>query len=372
MNHRIKQNTEVPIDQILLVDDNPTNLQVLFQTLNGRDYKLYIAKNGEQALSTARKIKPKLILLDIMMPGMDGFEVCETLKHDPETSDIAVIFLSALDDTKDKVHGLGLGAVDYISKPFQAGEVIARVDTHLKVKRLEDNLSQSNAALQELNEILEDKVLERTIQLMRGRDGIIFGMAKLAEARDNETGMHLERMSRYTEAIARHLTKSVPDLNEGWVVTVRTTSVLHDIGKIGIPDSVLHKPGPLNEEERKVMDTHTTIGGETLLEIQQRWGEDPFLIAATEIAMSHHEKWDGTGYPAGLRGEQIPLSARIVALGDVYDALRSERVYKKAWSHAKTRETIVEGAGSHFDPAIVEAFVAIEEDIEQIAEQLRG
>ncbi len=371
MNQSSKPNKDETIDQILLVDDNPTNLQVLYQTLNGRDYKLFIAKSGEQALSTARKIKPELVLLDIMMPGMDGFEVCQKMKQDPEINDSAVIFLSALDDTKDKVRGLELGAVDYISKPFQADEVIARVDTHLKLKRLEHNLSESNAALKELNEKLEDKVLERTVQLMRGRDGIIFGMAKLAEARDNETGMHLERMSRYAEVLARYLAKSASDLDEGWVVTVRTTAVLHDIGKIGIPDSVLHKPGPLNEEERKIMDTHAAIGGETLLEIQQRWGEDPFLIAATEIAMSHHEKWDGSGYPAGLKGEQIPLSARIVALGDVYDALRSKRVYKDAWSHEKARDVIVESSGSHFDPAIVDAFVAIEKDIEQIAAQLQ-
>jgi putative two-component system response regulator len=358
--------------QILLVDDNPTNLQVLYQTLTGRDSRLLVAKDGPQALSIAARVRPDLVLLDIMMPGMDGHEVCERLKSDPQTCDIAVIFLSALDDTKDKVKGFELGAVDYISKPFQAEEVIARVDTHLRIRRLERTLSRANTQLRELNERLEDKVLERTAQLLSGRDGVIYGLAKLAEARDNETGRHLDRMSRYSEILARRLTEAYPDLDEGWVVTVRTTAVLHDIGKIGIPDAVLHKPGRLDPEERRIMDRHPVIGGEALVEIQQRWGDDAFLITATEIAMSHHERWDGSGYPSGLKGEEIPLSARIVALADVYDALRSKRVYKDGWPHQRTREVILEGAGTHFDPQVVDAFRAVEQEFEVIAKRLAG
>ena len=369
-NLTLQDEHEEQPSNILLVDDNPTNLQVLYQTLAGLGYRLLVARDGEQALNIAAKVKPQLILLDIMMPGLDGFQVCERLKSKSDTKHIAVIFLSALHDTKDKVRGLELGAVDYVSKPFQAEEVIARVQSHLKIRRLEQKLSKANASLRELNERLELKVLERTAQLLRGRDGVIYGLAKLAEARDNETGRHLDRMSRYSEILARQLAKNCPELDEGWVVTLRTTAVLHDIGKIGIPDAVLHKPASLDAEERKIMDGHTTIGGETLQEIQQRWGEDFFLITATEIAMSHHERWDGTGYPAGLKGEAIPLPARIVALADVYDALRSERVYKPAWSHEQTRRVIIDGSGTQFDPQIVDAFIAVESLIKDTAKVL--
>jgi len=358
-----------PPEQVLLVDDTPANLQILHQTLRGQGYRLLVARSGEQAVEIARKARPELILLDIMIPGMDGYAVCRVLKEAPATRDIAIIFLSALDDTAAKVRGLELGAVDYISKPFQAAEVIARVETHLKVRRLEQCLTRANTELRELNERLEDKVLERTMQLMRGRDGIIYGMARLAEARDNETGRHLDRMSRYSELLARQMTRAHAGLDEGWVVTVRTTAVLHDIGKIGIPDAVLHKPGRLDEAERRIMNRHPAIGGDALEEIQLRWGNDPFLVTATEIAASHHEKWDGSGYPRGLEGEDIPLAARIVAVADVYDALRTERVYKPAWDHHRARQVIVEGAGSHFDPQVVEAFLAIEDELETISTQ---
>jgi len=363
---------DAPLGRILLVDDNPTNLQVLFQTLGGMGHKLLIAKSGEQALNIARKAQPELMLLDIMMPEMDGYEVCTALKADPQTAGVAVIFLSALGETENKVQGLRLGAVDYISKPFQPEEVIARVGTHMKVIQLERSLSGANASLQELNDHLEQKVRDRTEQLMRGRDAVIFGLARLAEARDNETGKHLDRMSRYAEMLARQFVNGNPGMNENWVSIVRTTSILHDIGKIGVPDAILHKPGPLDSDERVVMDRHATIGGDALREIQDHWGEDPFLRTAMEIACGHHEKWDGSGYPQGLTGEAIPLSARIVSLADVYDALRSKRVYKEGWSHERARDAIVDGAGTQFDPDVVAAFLMIEADFERVAMELAG
>ncbi|MEA3410159.1 MAG: response regulator [Pseudomonadota bacterium] len=363
---------DATLGRILLVDDNPTNLQVLFQTLGGMGHTLLIAKSGEQALNIARKAQPELMLLDIMMPGMDGYEVCANLKSDPETAGVAVIFLSALGETENKVQGLRLGAVDYISKPFQPEEVVARVGTHMKVIQLERSLSGANASLQELNDHLEQKVRDRTEQLMRGRDAVIFGLARLAEARDNETGKHLDRMSRYAEMLALQFVNGNPGMNENWVSIVRTTSILHDIGKIGVPDAILHKPGPLDPDERVVMDRHASIGGDALRKIQDHWGDDPFLRTAMEIACGHHEKWDGSGYPQGLTGEAIPLSARIVSLADVYDALRSKRVYKEGWSHVRARDAIVDGAGTQFDPDVVAAFLMIESDFERVAMELAG
>lgn len=354
-------------ERVLLVDDNPTNLQVLYQTLDGRGYRLLVANNGEQALSIAKKTMPVLILLDIMMPGIDGFDTCRKLKEDPDTAGSAVIFLSALDDVGNKVRGFGTGAVDYISKPFDPDEVIARVETHLKIRRLENDLSLKNEELKQLNEHLELKVRERSAQLLRGRDAVIIGMARLAETRDNETGQHLERMCRYSEMLAQELAATIPELDDDWIRTIRMTAALHDIGKIGIPDAVLHKPGRLDSEERRVMDRHPAIGGETLMEIQEQWGGESFLEMASQIAMHHHEKWDGSGYPAGLAGTAIPLAARIVALADVYDALTSNRPYKKAWTHEAAMTFINEGSESHFDPAVVSAFNALSDEFRQVA-----
>ena len=256
-------------DSILMVDDNATNLQVLSQTLAGRDYRLLVAKNGESALAIVRKAQPDLILLDIMMPGMDGFEVCRQLKADPATHDIPIIFLSALGQTEDKVRGLQLGAVDYITKPFQPEEVIARVETHLTLRCLQRRLEAANLELRDLNENLEQKVRARTRELeaeqakvLKAQNAIIFGMAKLTESRDDDTGKHLERIERYVEILARELAKTDPTISEQWIEHVKATSALHDIGKVGIPDAVLQKPGRLTPEERKVIELHRESGGD--------------------------------------------------------------------------------------------------------------
>ena len=365
--------TDAPsTERILLVDDNPTNLQVLFQTLQGTGYELLIATGGEEAIDIVRSAQPTIVLLDIMMPpGIDGYTTLERLKADPETAQTAVIFLSALDDTADKVRGLQLGAVDYVSKPFQAEEVVARVETHVKLRRLERELTSKNDALRDLNEHLEDKVRERSAALLRSRDAVIFGLAKLAESRDDDTGQHLERICRYVEILAGDIASGSADVDEVWVQIVTSTAALHDIGKVGVPDAVLCKPGKLTDEERTEIQKHTIIGGDTLLALKRKWGDDEFLVTATQIAFGHHERWDGGGYPFGLAGEDIPLSARIVAVCDVYDALTSKRVYKPAMTHEEASRIISEGAGAHFDPAVVEAFHRVADRFEGVARSVR-
>ncbi|UCF33430.1 MAG: response regulator [Phycisphaerales bacterium] len=360
-------------EQVLLVDDNPTNLQLLYQTLEGHDYKLLVARSGEAALKIARKSRPALILLDIMMPpGIDGYETCRRLKADPTTREVAVIFLSARDELKDRIRGFGLGAVDYIPKPFQAEEVIARVNTHLAIHRLQRQLARSNEVLKQLNEDLERRVEERSAEVLRSRDAVIFGMAKLAESRDDVTGMHLERICKYSEALARALARKHPEIDERWVHAVATTAALHDIGKVATPDAVLLKEGPLTEEEQEIIRRHPCIGGDMLLDIKNRWGENTFLVTAAQIALCHHEKWDGSGYPYGLSGDNIPLSARIVAVADVYDTLTSKRSYKDRVTHEEALRIIENGAGSHFDPQVVKAFLTVGDEFQALAQQMHG
>ena len=356
---------------ILMVDDNPANLQVLQATLEGKGYRLLAARDGASALAAAAKAAPDLVLLDIMLPDMDGFDVCRHLKSDPETSEIPVIFLSALEDTQDKVKGFELGAVDYITKPFQSEEVIARVHTHLTLRCLQRQVREANAELTELNQDLEQKVAERSRDLMRSRDGIIFALAKMTEARDDHTGKHLERICRYVEILARELAKTDATITEEWIRAVVKTAVLHDIGKVGIPDGILLKKGGLSSQEREIMQNHPAIGGDTLLELREEMGGGgPFLSRAIEITLGHHEKWDGTGYPFGIKGEAIALSARLVAVADVYDALVSKRTYKPGMSHEEAARFIQEGAGKHFDPRVVEAFMACQEAFIAVADAL--
>ena len=366
---------------ILMVDDNATNLQVLSQTLAGRGYRLLVSKNGESALATTAKVHPDLILLDIMMPGMDGFEVCQRLKADPATHDIPIIFLSALGQTEDKVRGLKSGAVDYITKPFQPEEVIARVDTHLTLRCLQRQLEVANSELRDLNENLEQKVRERTRELeeeqekvVKTQNAIIFAMAKLTESRDDDTGKHLERIEQYVEILAHELKKTDEAITDHWIEQVKVTSALHDIGKVGIPDAVLQKPGRLTPEERKVIELHPEIGGDTLGQVRERLGTTDtelrateYLRRAMEITYGHHEKWDGSGYPYGTEGEGIALSARLVAVADVYDALVSKRVYKSGMTHEEAGDIIREGAGQHFDPRVVAAFNATEDQFRRVS-----
>ncbi|GAB4195657.1 MAG: hypothetical protein Kow00105_09880 [Phycisphaeraceae bacterium] len=243
--------------------------------------------------------------------------------------------------------------------------VISAIVTIMIVRRYESRLA-------EINRGLETQVARRSAALLRSRDAVIFGLAKLAESRDGETGEHLERIAQYTEVLARQVSRmQTPGGDEDWVQTLASTSVLHDIGKVGIPDAVLRKPSSLTDEERKVVEKHPFIGGDTLIEIKRRWGEDPFLLTASQVCFGHHERWDGTGYPFGLKGEQIPMAARIVALADVYDALTSERAYKDALPHEQARQMIVDASGTQFDPMVVQAFIEVQDQFQRIAEKFK-
>ena len=243
--------------------------------------------------------------------------------------------------------------------------VISALVAAVIVRRYESRLSQINRGL-------ESQVAHRSAALLRSRDAVIFGLAKLAESRDGETGEHLERIARYTEVLARQISRmQTPGGDEDWVQTLASTAVLHDIGKVGIPDAVLRKPSSLTDEERATIEKHPFIGGDTLMEIKRRWGEDPFLVTASQVCFGHHEKWDGTGYPFGLKGEHIPMAARIVALADVYDALTSERAYKDAMSHDRAKQMITDASGTQFDPMVVQAFIEVADEFSRIARRIK-
>ena len=349
--------------RILIIDDSHEAIDVLGATLP-KEYKRQIALSGESALELLNSTLhlPDLILLDVMMPGMSGFEVCEYLKSHKRFAKIPIIFISALSETFDKVKAFQLGGVDYITKPFQREEVIARTDTHLKLHFLQKMLEENNLNLEKL---VDEKVAEITESQMATIDAL----AKLAESRDYETGNHLERIKLGCRLITEEL-RSIPDygkiINDEYVENIQNASVLHDIGKVGIKDSILLKPGKLTPEEFDQIKQHSLIGAETLIDVNRKHPGNLFILFGITIARSHHERWDGSGYPDGLAGEDIPLSARIVAVADTYDALRSQRPYKKAFSHADSCEIIINSSGSHFDPLIVQMFVNCEKDLENI------
>ena len=353
---------------ILVVDDTPENLRLVSALLMD-DYKVRVATNGPQALELAAQApQPALILLDIMMPEMDGYEVCARLKQNPATADIPVIFLTARTESEDERRGFELGAVDYVGKPINPLILVARVHTHVALKRSRDQLAQQNAWL-------EQEVQKRTRQVQRIQDVTIIAMASLAETRDNETGNHILRTQRYVRALALNLRRNpkyASELDELTIELLYKSAPLHDIGKVGIPDHILLKPGKLDDAEFAIMKTHTTLGLEAIRRAEQHLeGEDGFLRIAGEIAHAHQEKWDGSGYPQGLAGEAIPLSARLMAVADVYDALISKRVYKPAFSHEQAVAIILEGSGKHFDPELIAAFRDIEDEFRAIARQFQ-
>ena len=308
--------------RLLLVDDEPTNLQVLRHVLQA-DYRLLFATDGARALQVAREQLPQLILLDIMMPGMDGYAVCRALKADPATAGIPVIFITALDDSQDETAGFDVGAVDYITKPVSPPVVRARVRTHLSLVRM-------------------DELRETRLQIVQR-------LGRAAEYKDNETGLHVIRMSHFSQLLAL-----AAGCSPAWAEDLLNAAPMHDVGKIGIPDAVLRKPGPLDADEWATMRRHPEIGAEII-------GEHPsgVLQLAREIALAHHEKWDGSGYPRGLAGEAIPLSARIVAIADVFDALTTRRPYKEPWPVQEAMNHIAAQAGKHFDPALVALFIPL-------------
>lgn len=358
--------------RILVVDDEPINLKVMTDLLRD-SYGLTVAKDGRQALARlAGDPLPDLILLDVMMPGMDGVEVCRRLKADSRTADLPVIFITAMGQVHDETRGFEAGAVDYITKPISPPVMLARVRTHIALR-------EARRALADQNRQLETRVAERTRDLLHAQDATIRAMASLAETRDNETGNHIRRTQNYVLALALHLRhdpRYAGRLDEGTIELLYKSAPLHDVGKVGIPDSILLKPGKLSDDEFHVMKTHAALGHDAIFAAEGQTemaaiGESSFLRIAREIAHGHHERWDGTGYPQGLAGEAIPLSARLMAVADVYDALISRRCYKPAFPHETAAAIIREGSGSHFDPAVVDAFVALEDEVKDIAERYR-
>jgi putative two-component system response regulator len=351
---------------ILVVDDTASNLSLMSDLLSPH-YRIKVAISGERALKIVRSTPEiDLILLDIMMPDIDGYEICRQLKADVRTKNIPVIFLTARTDVRDEEEGFELGAVDYITKPFSPPIILSRVKTHLTLKASADFLKDQN-------NFLEQEIDRRTDELRDIQDVTIIAMASLAETRDNETGSHIVRTQNYVRGLAiqlRNHPRFSHYLDDAMIDLLFKSAPLHDIGKIGIPDGILLKPGKLTADEFEVMKTHTTLGKEAIESAEARLGRTvPFLRCAKEIAYSHQEKWDGTGYPLGLAGDAIPISARIMAIADVYDALISRRVYKPAFTHELAMEIIKEGKGKHFDPDLVDAFVAIQLECKDIAER---
>ena len=353
---------------VLIVDDTPDNIALLTGLLKDK-YRLIVATNGLRALEIVRAgLVPDLILLDVVMPKLDGYETCERLKSDLDTADIPVIFLTAKNEISDEAVGFNLGAVDYITKPISPLIVLARINTHLA-------LSRSRRLLKDQNIYLEHLVEERTRELERTQDAILVAMASLAETRDNETGNHIRRTQHYVALLAMALQKHErfrSFLTEDVVTLLFKTAPLHDIGKVGVPDSILLKRDKLTPEEFEVMKRHTIYGRDAILAVEANLGRSTeFLRLAHEIAYSHQEKWDGSGYPEGLSGDDIPIPGRLMAVADVYDALVSERIYKRAYTHEETIETMKEGRGKHFDPDILDAFLRIEGEFRGIAERFR-
>lgn len=347
---------------ILVVDDLPANRELLEAYLVPQGYEIAMAENGEEALARLSRDDIELILLDVMMPGMDGFEVIRRIRQDEKNRQLPIVLVTALRETDDRVKGIEAGCDDFISKPVDKMELLARVKSLLKVKAYNDLLSS-------YRDDLESDVARRTEELKQSLEKVkeasletIYRLSMASESRDKDTGAHIQRMGLYSAAIARRI-----GLDENTIESILAAAPMHDLGKIGIPDGILLKPGKLDPVEWRIMMLHTVIGARILQ------GSDAEVIKMGEIiAQSHHEKWDGSGYPDALKGTEIPLEGRITAIADVFDALTSKRPYKEAFSVEKALGIIREGRGSHFDPDVVDAFLGIEDEILAIKKQCDG
>jgi putative two-component system response regulator len=360
---RISMHKEDAVPRIMVVDDIPENLTLIKTMLNAKGFNVVAFPSGALALRAAERIAPDLVLLDITLPEMDGYEVCRRFKADARLQDVPIIFLSAMNDIADKVAAFKAGGVDFITKPFQFDEVHARVTTHLKIRSLQSRLEYQNAHLQEL---VDAKVKE----LSEAHLATIFAIAKLSESRNEDTGKHLERVQIYCHCLAKKIMIDSPYAGQikqaDYPDLIYHASPLHDVGKIAIPDHILLKPEKLSPDELVIMKSHAMIGAATLRAIDSAHHHNAVLQMGIDIAGAHHERWDGAGYPLGLAGEDIPLSARIMAVADVYDALRSDRCYKRAIAHAEVVAIIQADRAAHFDPIVVDAFTALEEEFDLI------
>ena len=348
---------------ILVVDDTPANLSLLSNLLK-HQYRIKVANNGIKALELAAAAPPDLVLLDIMMPEMDGYEVCRRLKASDATRQVPVIFLTAKTEVEDEEMGFSVGAVDFIHKPISPPIVVARVKTHLEIKSWHDFLQDQNAWLQQ-------QVEKRLSEINHLQDASICVMVSLAEFRDETTGNHIRRTQEYVRMLAHELAKLPRHsalLTPSYIEQMSKSAPLHDVGKIAIPDHILLKPGKHTPEEFAIMKTHAQRGYDMLKRAGEHMGEQgEFLTLAMEIAGCHHEKWDGSGYPIGLAGDAIPLPARVMAVADVFDALLARRPYKEPMSTAQAISIILEGRGTHFDPDVVDAFMELQDELQHIA-----
>ena len=350
--------------RVLIVDDMAEQVAYIARLLELQNCVVYSAHSGEEALAVFEEHEIDAAIVDIVMPGMTGTELCTHLLERSSDAYFPVIMMTGMTDEDAPVRALAAGAVDLIVKPIRPPFLLARLRSSLEHRKLHAEIVRYKERLQEQNEHLEERILDRTHELETTRQVTAFSLARLSESRDTETGAHLERIRLYvrilSETLARHADFS-DIIDDAYHDLIFFSSPLHDIGKVGIPDEILLKPGKLSREEFEIMKWHTVIGGETLEEADREAGGDSYLKMACEIAIAHHEKWSGAGYPKGLQGDDIPLSARIVALGDVYDALSSKRPYKEAMDHEKTKGIILEGKGDHFDPRVVDAFLEAED-----------
>ncbi len=358
-----------PAKKILVVDDEEQNVKLLCSLLEAVGFATEGAANGREALEKVKRSAPDLVLLDIMMPEMDGFETCDAIKSDADTANIPVVIVTALADRDSKLKGLNVGANEFLTKPIDRTEMIIRVRNLIKIKEYEDFMLRHTR-------ILEDEVRKRTYDLQLAMDEIAQAQIEIkdsyietiqrltlaAEYKDEDTATHIKRISLYSRVLSERLGR-----HDEFVETMYYASPMHDIGKIGIPDSILLKPGKLTAEEFEIMKTHTTIGAKIL-----RGSNSDFLRAAEEIALSHHERWDGTGYPRGLRGDEIPLMGRVMNIIDQYDSLRSKRPYKPGFSHEESCSIIIDGDGrtrpEHFDPDVLAAFKEVSHLFDEIFE----
>ncbi|OGT88643.1 MAG: two-component system response regulator [Gammaproteobacteria bacterium RIFOXYA12_FULL_61_12] len=329
---------------LLVVDDDERNRKLLGALLVAEGYAARFSASGEEALASVAERLPDLILLDVMMPGLDGFEVARRLKADAKSSAIPIVMVTALADRDSRLKGLEAGVEEFLTKPVDRAELRARVKNLLRIKEYNDFLADHNR-------LLEEQVRARTLQLTESYRDTIFALARAAEFHDEDTGLHVKRVSHYSAMLAERL-----GMDAGFRDAIFYASPMHDLGKIGIPDAVMLKPSGLDDEEWRVMKRHPELGAQILGTIS----ESPYMLMGIDIALGHHERWDGSGYPSGRCGGEIPLAARIMALGDVYDALRAKRPYKPPFTHERAVETITQGDGrtvpAHFDPAVLAAF----------------
>jgi putative two-component system response regulator len=365
---------------IYLVDDDLTNLMVGKKAI-ADTYEVFTLNSAARLFKMLEKSLPDLILLDVEMPEMNGYEAIKVLKENPQTASIPVIFLTAKSDGDSELHGLTLGAIDYITKPFSPPLLLKRIEVHLLVetqkhvlKAQTKELIEQKQELARFNTELKDMVDAKTRTVIELRDALLKTMAELVECRDDITGGHIERTQSYLGALLDAMRKQGVYTKEvsSWDINlVLQSAQLHDVGKIAIKDSILNKPGKLTEEEFEEIKKHTTFGGTIIEKIEENTSEREFLEYAKVFAVTHHEKWDGSGYPKGLKREEIPLLGRLMAIADVYDALRSDRPYKKAFPHEEAVDIILKGKGTHFDPALVDVFMSVAGEFDNIAKSLR-